>query len=107
MNQPGVYFTLECPFVTIIGLYSNCSESYGYLDDQQKLFLYNELARLKPKRQSGEVTAVLLAVHHSPLSFSVKKASSAALRDAIEAACNQAKFGLMRSCPGMPIFTNV
>jgi len=92
MTQPGVYFTLDAPFVSIIGLYSNCSESYGYLDQQQTLFLYNELVRLKPKRKSGELAAVLLAVHHPPMSYSPSKPSSLALRNDIDTACNNAGF---------------
>src|SRR6185437_12711537 len=42
MTQPGVYFTLNAPLVSIIGLYSNCGESFGWLDDQQLMFLYQE-----------------------------------------------------------------
>ena len=90
MIQPGVYFTLDAPLVSIIGLYSNCSENYGYLDQQQKLFLYKELVRLKQKRDSGEIAAVVLAVHHPPLSFNPKKPSSAAMRDDIDKACQEA-----------------
>lgn len=92
MTQPGVYFTLNAPFVSIIGLYTNCSEFYGYIDDQQKLFFYNELMRLKPLRQSGEITAVILAVHHSPMSYNRAKPGSATLMQALDAACNQADF---------------
>ena len=47
MIQPGVYFTLDAPLVSIIGLYSNCGESLGWLDEPQTSFLYNELVRLK------------------------------------------------------------
>jgi uncharacterized protein YukJ len=92
MNQPGVYFTLDAPFVSIIGLYSNCSETYGYLDDQQKLFLLSELRRLKPLRENGSISAVLLAVHHCPMSFSVSKPASAAMRQVMDVACQQADF---------------
>lgn len=92
MTQPGVYFTLDAPFVSIIGLYSNCSESYGYLDAQQTLFLYNELVRLKPLRESGAVAAVLLAVHHPPMSYSPSKPSSQALRNDLDNACQKADF---------------
>ena len=92
MTQPGVYFTLDAPFVSIIGLYTNCSESYGYLDQQQTLFLYNELVRLKPMRESGQIAAVLLAVHHPPMSYSPSKPSSQALRNDIDQACTQADF---------------
>jgi uncharacterized protein YukJ len=90
MNQPGVYFQLDAPFVSIIGLYSNCDESFGYLDQQQKLFLHDALAALKPKRENGQVAAVLIAVHHPPLSFSAKKPSSATMRDDMDAACKAA-----------------
>jgi uncharacterized protein YukJ len=92
MTQPGVYFTLDAPFVSIIGLYSNCSEFYGYLDQQQTLFLYNELVRLKPLRESGKIAAVLLAVHHPPMSYSAVKPSSQAVRNDIDKACDQASF---------------
>lgn len=87
MTQPGVYFTLDAPFVSIIGLYSNCDESFGYLDTQQQLFLQKELTRLKPLRTKGQISAVILAVHHPPLSFAAKKPSSSTMRDDIDAAC--------------------
>lgn len=33
MTQPGVYFTLDAPYVKIIGLYSNTGESTGIISD--------------------------------------------------------------------------
>lgn len=92
MIQPGVFFTLDAPLVSIIGLYSNCDESVGVIDEQQKQFLYNELVRLKKEREAGNIAAVLLAVHHPPLSYSTKKPSSLPLRDALDAACQTAAF---------------
>ena len=92
MTQPAVYFTLDAPFVSIIGLYSNCDETFGYLDSQQKIFLQKEFVRLKPLRANGKVSAVILAVHHPPLSYTVKKPSSATMRDDIDAACKAAGF---------------
>ncbi|GLQ50961.1 DUF2278 family protein [Dyella flava] len=68
MTQPGVYFTLDAPLVSIIGLYSNCGESFGWLDAQQLKFLYNELVRLKQARQQS-FRAVILAIHHFPRWF--------------------------------------
>jgi Calcineurin-like phosphoesterase len=50
MNQPGVYFTLDAPFVSIIG-------------HEQLEFLAEELKRLKPERDAGE-RAVIVACHH-------------------------------------------
>ncbi len=73
MTQPGVYFTLEAPFATIIGLYSNVLENPGVISseggrfpqigDDQKTFLTSELKRVK-----NNPGAVLLAMHHPPYS---------------------------------------
>jgi hypothetical protein len=90
MTQPGVYFTLNAPLVSIIGLYSNCGESFGWLDEQQLVFLYNELTRLK-KLRSGGLPAVILAIHHFPRWFpdqSKKDPNSLA----IDATCKKAGF---------------
>ena len=71
--QPGVYFTLEAPFVRILGLYSNCLEDPGIisnqgnkfpeLDQTQIEFLKAGLARIKQEKFAG---AVIIAVHHPP-----------------------------------------
>jgi uncharacterized protein YukJ len=90
MTQPGVWFTLDAPYVSIIGLYSNCAEGPGYLDDQQLLFFYKELTRLKADRQSGKIAAILLAVHHPPISFTSTKPSSTQMSQKLDDACNQA-----------------
>lgn len=71
--QPGVYFTLEAPFVRIVGLYSNCLEDpgvisaqggkYPFLTDAQITFLQTALKRVKAEKFKG---AVIIAVHHPP-----------------------------------------
>ena len=53
MTQPGVYFTLDAPFVSIIGLYTNVLEgpgvissqsgTYPTVNDEQLAFLTAEL----------------------------------------------------------------
>lgn len=100
MTQPGVYFTLDAPFVSIIGLYSNVLEGPGVISSQggkypvtdaQMQFLEAELTRLRPLRHAGE-RAVILAVHHPPLSVDGKSGGSKGLSDDIDAAC--AKAGL-------------
>jgi hypothetical protein len=79
MTQPGVYFTLDAPLVSIIGLYSNAGESGGWLNDQQYAFLLGELQRLAPQRASNQ-RAVILAIHHLPKWFpNAKDPTSAAL----------------------------
>jgi len=98
MNQPGVYFTLTAPFVSIIGLYSNVLEGPGVisseegaypLGDQQLEFLTGELAALKPKGKARE-RAVVLAVHHPPLAADAKHGGALGLSNDIDKACNRA-----------------
>jgi hypothetical protein len=98
MTQPGVYFTLDAPFVSIIGLYSNVLEGPGVLSsqwgrypvgDEQTRFLANELDRLKPARMNGE-RAIVLAVHHPPLSIDSKHGGTKGLSDDIDACCKKA-----------------
>jgi len=90
MTQPGVYFTLNAPLVSIIGLYSNCGESFGWCDDQQLMFLYQELTRLK-KLRNGGLPAVILAIHHFPRWFPEQKPKDPN-SVAIDAACKKAGF---------------
>jgi len=64
MTQPYVYWTLETPFATIIGLYSNVD---GTLDargtsEQQQWFQSQVAGAAKDK-------ALLIAVHHPPYSL--------------------------------------
>ncbi len=68
MTQPGVYFTLDAPFVSIIGLYSNVLEGPGVISsqsghlplvDDQLIFLTDELKRLRPERNAGKRAVVL------------------------------------------------
>lgn len=98
MTQPGVYFTLDAPFVSIIGLYSNVLEGPGVISseggqypvsDDQLNFLAAELTRLKPARQAGE-RAVIVAVHHPPLSVDAKSGGARGLSNDIDAACQKA-----------------
>jgi len=95
MTQPGVYFTLDAPFLSIIGLYSNVLEGPGVIssqgghypiDDSQLDFLKAELARLKPEHDAGE-RAVIIAVHHPPASVDSKHGGSTGLAADIDAAC--------------------
>jgi hypothetical protein len=99
MTQPGVYFTLDAPYVSIIGLYSNVLDTgggiissqggkYPLVNDQLD-FLTSELTRLKADRQAGK-RAILIAVHHPPLSCDSKTGGSAGLMQDIDACCKKA-----------------
>jgi Calcineurin-like phosphoesterase len=76
MTQPGVYFTLDAPYVRIIGLFSNALEDPGVISseggkwptvpDYQLDFLAAQLQRVKTDGFTG---ALLLATHHPPFSY--------------------------------------
>jgi len=99
MTEPAVYFTLDAPYVSVIGLYSNVMDTGGGiissqgghfpLVNDQLDFLTSELERLKPARQTGE-RAILIAVHHPPLSVDAKTGGSTGLMVDIDACCKAA-----------------
>jgi len=99
MTQPGVYFTLDAPLVSIVGLYTNVidggpgvisSEGGHYpIPDDQLTFLTGELERLKPQREAGE-RAVLVACHHPPASADSKHGGTTGLANDIDQACRSA-----------------
>lgn len=105
MTQPGVYFTLDAPFVRIIGLFSNALEDPGVISsengrwravpDLQLAFLRAQLRRIRSEEYKG---AVLLAVHHPPFSYAPQKAApsgrhsgSPAMLADIDAICAEEK----------------
>ena len=85
MTQPGVYFTLDAPFVRIIGLFSNALEDPGVISSQkgkwptvpdvQLTFLEAQLNLIKKQKYAG---AVILAMHHPPFSYAPPKKSGGA-----------------------------
>jgi Calcineurin-like phosphoesterase len=98
MTQPGVYFTLDAPFVSVIGLYTNVLEGPGVISsengrypisDDQLQYLTAELARQKPARTAME-RAVLIACHHPPVSADSKSGGTTGLADDIDQACRSA-----------------
>jgi len=98
MIQPGVYFTLEAPFVRILGLYSNVLEDPGVisgengqntvLDNRQIAFLTAALERVKTDKFKG---AVIIAVHHPPFTGGVEHGGSPLMLADIDSACTAAK----------------
>ena len=98
MTQPGVYFTLDAPFVSVIGLYSNALEGPGVISsqgghlpigDEQLAFLQAELTRLKAQRLSNQ-RAIVLAVHHPPLSIDAVHGGSTGLQQDLDSCCSAA-----------------
>jgi Calcineurin-like phosphoesterase len=99
MTQPGVYFTLDAPFVRIIGLYSNAGETAGSLGNSkigtaQLTFLTSELKRYASDRKAdtknANPQALVIAVHHPPFTGSSEHMPSAAMLKAMDTCCTQA-----------------
>jgi hypothetical protein len=106
MMQPGVYFTLDAPFVRIIGLFSNALEDPGVISsepnggnwkavpDFQLEYLAAQLANIKQTHYAG---AVIVAVHHPPFSYAqpggapnANHGGSPIMRAEIDTICKQA-----------------
>lgn len=94
VSQPGAYWMLDAPFVNIIGLYSNMAENPGYISGKsigtkQKDWLVSTLKKLKVGRTKGQSKALIIAVHHPPISHGGHGSSTDMLAD-IDDACHQA-----------------
>jgi hypothetical protein len=94
MTQPGAYFTLNAPFLKIIGLYSNTSESTGVISDPtagaaQLQFLQSQLAAAAAQRvQKGtDPFALVITVHHPPFTISKSHFPSPGMLAQIDQAC--------------------
>jgi hypothetical protein len=77
MTQPNVYWTLETPFVFLIGLYSNVPEGGVILQDQLD-WLANELSTA-PKE-----IPVIVSLHHAPFSLDSHHAGSLQMVNALD-----------------------
>jgi len=95
MNQPGVYWMLEAPFVRIVGLYSNRLENDGFLqgrtttgtlDTSQATWLTATLRGIAGLRVKK---ALIIATHHPPYSLA-GHASNPTMTNDIDQACTAA-----------------
>lgn len=97
MTEPGVYFTLEAPFVRILGLYSNALEDPGVISDEggrypgldrrQVDFLTAALQRIRAEKFPG---AVIIATHHPPFTGASSHGGSPGMLADIDSACEAA-----------------
>jgi hypothetical protein len=83
MTQPNVFWTLNTPLVTIIGMYSNCPEG-GQVSDTQRLWFISELKAADPD------LPIILAVHHPIYSAYGSNPGSTRLKDLLEDSCKAA-----------------
>src|ERR1700733_11137219 len=70
MDLPNVYWTFTTPFATIIGLFSNVSETEAELHPDQIAWFKGELAAADPK------LALIVAIHHPPFSGDTEHSGS-------------------------------
>ena len=84
LSQPNVYFTLDCPFATIVGMYTNVPEG-GSIDSIQQQWLTNEFATAPTDK------AFLVALHHPIYSFDAFHSGSARMADALQQAINDSR----------------
>lgn len=84
LSLPNVYFTLQCPYVTIVGMYTNVPEG-GSIDSVQQQWLTNEFAT------APEDKALILALHHPIYSFDDHHSGSPAMADAVQHAINDSR----------------
>lgn len=84
LSLPNVYFTLDCPFATIVGMYTNVPEG-GSIDSVQQQWLTNEFAT------APDGKALILALHHPVYSFDDHHSGSPAMADAVQHAINDSR----------------
>jgi hypothetical protein len=84
MTQPNVYWTLECPFVHIVGMYTNVPE-HGSIDSVQQQWFTHEFAR------TPEDKALIVALHHPVYSFDDFHSGSPRMADVLSQAINDTK----------------
>jgi hypothetical protein len=84
LSLPNPYFTLVCPFVTIVGMYTNVPEG-GSIDSVQQQWLTNELATAPTDK------ALIVALHHPIYSFDVAHSGSPRMADAVQNAINDSR----------------
>jgi hypothetical protein len=87
--QPGVFFTLEAPFVRLLVFYSNTLEDPGVIANDvigraQLDFLEAALQRVKRDKFSG---ALIFAHHHPPYAIGGQHAGSVDMRKQMDAIC--------------------
>jgi hypothetical protein len=85
-HQPNVYWTLNTPLATIIGLYSNVPK-YGYISAEQQDWFVKELVKageMQPEK------AIIVCLHHAPYTADTNHGSSIAMIEFLDASFTKA-----------------
>ena len=83
MTQPHVFWTLNTPLVSIIGMYSNCPEG-GQVSDTQRQWFISEL------QAASKSLPIILAIHHPIYSAYGPHPGSTRLKSLLEDSCKEA-----------------
>ncbi|HEX7734953.1 MAG TPA: metallophosphoesterase [Ktedonobacteraceae bacterium] len=84
MTEPNVYWTLETPFATVVGLYTNVPEG-GWLDEKQTAWLASELSSAPAEK------ALIVAMHHPIYSADVLHSGSKYMETILDNAIQQSQ----------------
>ena len=84
LSLPNVYYTLNCPYAVIVGLYTNVPE-HGTVDSIQQQWFTNELSTA-PKNK-----ALIVALHHPVYSFDKFHSGSSRMADVVQHAINDSR----------------
>jgi len=84
MSQPNVYFTLECPLVTFVGMYTNVPEG-GSIDSVQQQWLTHELDTAPQDK------ALIVCLHHPVYSFDDHHSGSPRMADVLQHSINDSR----------------
>jgi hypothetical protein len=84
MTEPNVYWTLETPFATLVGLYTNVPEG-GWLEHNQIAWLISEL------HNAPQEKALIVSMHHPIYSADVMHSGSAYMAGVLDEAIGQAQ----------------
>ena len=79
MIQPNVYWTLEAPFLNIVGLYSNVPDG-GEIRDPQFNWFVEELKNAPTDK------ALIVCVHHTPFAVDDKRSGSEYILNRLDSA---------------------
>jgi predicted phosphodiesterase len=80
MSQPNIYWTMDTPLTTIIGLHTNVPK-YGVVTREQRDWFIEELRSADMQRPDK---AVILCMHHAPYSADINHGASLPMIDFLE-----------------------
>ncbi len=82
MTQPNVYWTLDTPFITFIGMYTNVPEG-GWVDSDQAAWLASELTGAPQNK------ALIVSMHHPIYSADIYHSGSKYMHQLLDNAMQQ------------------